>query len=297
MPRRGELSDSVSDAPRFLGSLFAGIGGFDLGFERAGWKTLWQVEIDPTCRAVLADRFPDAARMPDVRQCGRHNLPAVECITAGFPCQDISPMGMARHERRQLGLGGDRSSLVWAALRIVGELRPAWLVLENVPALLSVRAGRDFAAVIRALADMGYVGCWRVLDGSGFGVPQVRRRLFVVAGLGRHPDPEFLADAAPVAAIPRAALPIGQPCPADAWAGYTSTTHNQACVINLGCEVLVAEAGRWHSMAQRARAARLHGLPLGLDPFDQATSMAAGNAVIPAVAEWIAGKLPRAQGP
>jgi len=276
---------------RTHGSLFAGIGGFDLGFERAGWRTVWQVEIDPLCRAVLADRFPEATRLPDVRQCGRHELPPVECITAGFPCQDISVMGQARHEHCQLGLGGDRSSLVWEALRIVGEIQPAWLVLENVPALLSVRSGRDFAAIIRALADLGYLGCWRVLDGSGFGVPQGRRRLFVVAGLRRHPDPEFLADAAPVEAIPRATLPITEPCSADAWAGYTATTHNQASLINIGCEVLVAEAGRWDQMAQRARTARLHGLPLGLDRLHQAASRCAGNAVIPAVAEWIARQL------
>lgn len=69
-----------------VGSLFAGIGGFDLGFEQAGFVTKWQVEIDPTCRAVLAQHFPHATRYNDVRTVGAHNLPAVDVVTAGFPC-------------------------------------------------------------------------------------------------------------------------------------------------------------------------------------------------------------------
>jgi len=162
------------------GSLFAGIGGFDLGFERAGFRTVWQVEQDRFCQAVLKTRFPDAERLSDVRECGKHNLTAVDVITAGFPCSDLSVAG------KRAGLAGSRSSLFWEAARIVGELRPSWLVLENVPGLFSSRRGEDFAALLRGL---GKLGCfrsiaWRVLDSQWFGVAQRRRRVFIVCGPG-----------------------------------------------------------------------------------------------------------------
>ena len=85
-----------------MGSLFAGIGGFDVGFENAGYRTPWQVELNPVNRAVLADRFPHARQFEEVRECGPHRLCAVDVITAGFPCQDIScrlPRQQPRHSR------------------------------------------------------------------------------------------------------------------------------------------------------------------------------------------------------
>ena len=150
-----------------IGSLFAGIGGFDVGFENAGYRTAWQVELNPINRAVLADRFPHARQFEDVRECGAHNLSAVDVITAGFPCQDISIAGS--HAPR--GLQGERSGLFWEVIRILKETQPRWVVLENVVNLLAVNDSRDFETVIRALADCGYVGFWRVLNAQYFGVP------------------------------------------------------------------------------------------------------------------------------
>ncbi|MCL1961678.1 MAG: DNA (cytosine-5-)-methyltransferase, partial [Desulfovibrionaceae bacterium] len=123
-------------APR-VGSLFAGIGGFDLGFEQAGFTTAWQVEIDPLCRAVLARHFPHARRYDDVRAVGVHNLEPVEVLVGGFPCQDVSSMGA------RAGLAGNRTGLFWEVCRIAAEIRPQWLVLENVVGLLNSHAGRD----------------------------------------------------------------------------------------------------------------------------------------------------------
>src|ERR1700678_1941479 len=118
--------------PLTHGSLFSGIGGFDLGFERAGIKNVWQVEIDPYCQRVLAKQFPDAERFDDVRTVGRHNLKPVDIISGGFPCQDISTAG------KRAGIAeGTRSGLWSEYARIIGELRPRFVVVENVAALLA----------------------------------------------------------------------------------------------------------------------------------------------------------------
>ena len=164
-----------------IGSLFAGIGGFDIGFENAGFTTAWQVEINPICRAVLADRFPHARQFDDVRTVGAHNLSAVDVLVGGFPCQDLSTMGARQ------GLAGQRSGLFFEVCRLARELQPRWLVLENVTGLLSCRDGQDFQTVISTLAECGYLGCWRVLDASCFGVPTKRRRVFIIAGLHEPP--------------------------------------------------------------------------------------------------------------
>src|SRR5579862_4144716 len=124
------------------GSLFAGIGGFDEGFRRAGYEILWQVEKEPFCQKVLKSRFPDVRRFNDVKECGSGNLGAVDVLTAGFPCQDLSVAG------KRAGLEGSRSGLFWEVVRILGELRPTWFVLENVPGLFSSNEGRDFAVVL-----------------------------------------------------------------------------------------------------------------------------------------------------
>lgn len=280
----------IDDSRPTLGSLFAGIGGFDLGFERAGFRTLWQVEINRHNRTVLADRFPDARQFEDVRECGAANLAKVNCLTAGFPCTDISNAGNTR-KGGQRGLRGKSSGLFNEALRIITEIRPEWVVLENVPELLTINGGKDFEFVLQSLAGRGYVGCWRVLNAQYFGVPQRRRRIFLVAGLGRQPTPEYLADAAPVESIPSALSARSEPWAADAFAGGTLTASNAACRINLGCEVLVAEENGWRAMAERARGVAVHGFPMGLDAFNLAQHFSAGNAVCPQVAEWIARKI------
>ena len=173
------------------GSLFAGIEGFGYGFERAGWQTVWQVEQEPFCLAVLETRFPKAQRFKDIRECGAHNLEAVDCITAGVPCQDVSVAG------KRAGLAGERTGLFYEFARILRELRPAWFVFENVPGLLSSNRGRDFAEVLRVLmVECGYGVCWRVLDSQFFGVAQRRRRVFIVGSLGRPCPAEVLFEPA-----------------------------------------------------------------------------------------------------
>jgi len=158
------------------GELFAGISGFGLGFERAGMPVRWAVEIEPDCRAVLRRHHPEALILDDVREVGARNLPPVDVISFGSPCQDLSVAG------RRKGLDGARSGLFFEATRIIGELRPTYAIWENVPGALSSNAGRDFGAVLDALAECGAVDIsWRMLDAQYFGLAQRRLRLFLVA--------------------------------------------------------------------------------------------------------------------
>ena len=153
-------------------SLFAGIGGFDLGFERAGFTVVAQVEKDKRCRELLAAKWPDAAILDDVCTAGAHNLPACGVITFGFPCQDLSVAG------KRAGLAGGRSGLFYHATRIINELNPAYCLFENVPGLLTSSKGNDFRLVLTGMDRLGYSGAWRVLDAQWLGVPQRRRRVF-----------------------------------------------------------------------------------------------------------------------
>ena len=153
------------------GSLFSGIGGFDLGFERAGIETVWQVELDEYCRRVLAQHFPRAQRFSDIRECGAQNLPAVDIISGGFPCQDISNAG------KRVGIDGERSGLWSEYARIIRELRPRYVVVENVAALL----GRGMERVLGDLAAVGYDAEWQSIRASDVGAPHRRERIWIVA--------------------------------------------------------------------------------------------------------------------
>lgn len=161
-----------------IGSLFSGIGGFDLAFQRSGFHCSWQVEKDKACSQILKKHFPNVKRFNDVRDCGKHNLEPVDLICGGFPCQDLSIAG------RREGLAGERSGLWFEFARIIDELEPQWVVIENVPGLLSSDKGRDFAVIIRSLAERGYGVCWRVLDAQYFGLAQRRKRVFIVGSFG-----------------------------------------------------------------------------------------------------------------
>jgi DNA (cytosine-5)-methyltransferase 1 len=172
-------------------SLFAGVGGFDLALERNGVKVVANVEIDKHARAILARHFPEAKQFNDVREVSGNDLREAGfiadggIITGGFPCQDLSVAG------KRLGFSGQRSSLFYQIARIADETKAEWLVLENVPGLLTSQGGSDMGAVVGTLAELGYVGSWRVLDAQHFGVPQRRRRVFIVAR--RTSDPTSCA--------------------------------------------------------------------------------------------------------
>ena len=182
---------------RFV-SLFSGVGGFDLGLEAAGWECVAQVEWDKHCQAVLERHWPDVPKWNDVADVSGRDLPPADVVAFGSPCQDLSVAG------KRAGFGGQRSVLFYEATRIIREMRdatgnafPRFVIWENVAGALSSSGGRDFGAVLDELADLGAVDiAWRVLDARWFGVPQRRRRVFVVADLAGecaaaiHTEPE-----------------------------------------------------------------------------------------------------------
>ncbi len=165
-------------------SLFAGVGGFDLALERQGVKVVASVEIDKKAQDVLRQHFPDSTIFGDITGVTGEQLraagfePSNGIITGGFPCQDLSVAG------KRAGLGGARSGLFWEICRLLDETRAQNFILENVPGLLSSNGGKDMAVVVEALVERGYRIAWRVLDAQHFGVPQRRRRVFIVGCLG-----------------------------------------------------------------------------------------------------------------
>jgi DNA (cytosine-5)-methyltransferase 1 len=158
-------------------SLFSGIGGFDLGFQRAGMEVVGMCEIDKHAQKILQRRFPDATLHTDVRKVS-YERRSIDLICGGFPCQDLSVAGKRR------GLDGERSGLWFEFARIIDEAEPAWVVIENVPGLFSSNGGHDFAVIVDWLAQRGYGVGWRVLDAQGFGLAQRRKRVFIVASFG-----------------------------------------------------------------------------------------------------------------
>ena len=172
---------------RYL-SLFSGIGGFDIAFTGAKMECVGMCEIDKNAQEVLRHNFPGVSIYDDVKEIGigTHERGTVDLICGGFPCQDLSIAG------KRKGLAGERSGLWFEFARIIDELEPGWVVIENVPGLLSSDKGSDFAVIVQWLAERGYGVCWRVLDAQYFGVPQRRRRVFVVASFGDGRSAEVL---------------------------------------------------------------------------------------------------------
>lgn len=169
-------SAPVSSARKMtFGSLFAGIGGMDLGLERAGMECRWQVEIDPFCRKVLTKHWPDVPKYEDVRDVGAE-LESVDLICGGFPCQDLS-IG----NQGGAGLRGERSGLWHSFQRVVEELRPQWVLVENVH-----HTWRRWVPTVRVhLASIGYASLPLRLSAAEVGADHHRARAFVLANTHR----------------------------------------------------------------------------------------------------------------
>lgn len=209
-----------------VGSLFDGIYGGGMGAEQAGMQVVWRSEIDPACNTLMDKHRPDIPNLGDVRGVGEASTTAVDVVIGGFPCQDLSVAG------KRKGFAGERSGLWFEFHRVLAELKPGWVVIENVPGLLSscgcidcqtVRRimrihgwlrkrsggkpcpvcvaggrmlkshrGRDFAVLLRGLVELGYGVSWRVLDAQYFGLAQRRKRVFIIGHLGDGAAAEVL---------------------------------------------------------------------------------------------------------
>lgn len=159
-------------------SLFAGIGGFDLAFERAGAQVLMQCELDSFCQSVLKRHWPTVALAKDITKVDPKTVPDADIWTAGFPCQDVS---LARGIHGRHGLKGTHTSLFFRLMELVEERLPKVLLLENVVGLLNSHRGCDFAVILSELTRRGYAVSWRVLNARYFGAPQSRSRVFLCA--------------------------------------------------------------------------------------------------------------------
>jgi DNA (cytosine-5)-methyltransferase 1 len=182
-----------------VGSLFAGIGGFDLAAQRVGWTTVWYSEIHPYASAVMAHRFPEAVNLGDVTQIT--NPPAVDVLCGGFPCQDISLAGKGGGVA-----AGARSGLWREFARLIAAVRPSWVVAENVPALRT----RGLDIVLRDLDALGYVGEWHCIPAAAVGAPHRRDRIWIVAHAAGQPEREPHDEADAVASSRDAWLESGE---------------------------------------------------------------------------------------
>lgn len=174
--------------------LFSGIGGFSIGFEKAGFKTVAFCEIDQDCQKVLNNHWPNVPIYPDIenltgKRLKEDGISKIDIITGGFPCVDLSCAGL------QKGLNENtRSGLWWEMRRIIGELRPRFAVMENVPNFLSGDGGKWFGDFLASLAEIGYNAEWRCISAAAVGKAHLRERLWIIAypdGFMRESDSIF----------------------------------------------------------------------------------------------------------
>lgn len=253
-----------------VGSLFSGIGGLELGLERAGMSVVWQVEIEAYSRGILERHWPGVERFEDVRTVGVHDLKPVDLICGGFPCQGISLAGIGA------GLADARSGLWREFRRIIEELRPKWVLVENVPPLRT----RGLRTVLGDLHALGFDAEWTGLRAFDFGAPHLRDRIFIAAS-----DPKRVC--------------LREP---PGWLGRTVESEGAPFDRRVAEEIAASDPDGLRRLESAWRFATLRGWPEhSRRPFDSAPSLddgiprglvgksrkALGNAVVPQVAEFI----------
>lgn len=185
-----------------VASFFSGIGGFDIGFERAGMTIVFQCEINSFCRSILKKRWPNVPLISDIREISPKDVPEADLWCGGFPCQDLSLANQGKKE----GLNGGRSGLFFKFADLISKRKPRWIVIENVPGLLNSANGEDFQVLTQKLDEFGYGISWRVLDAKYFGTPQRRRRVFIVGSLGTLLSAEVLFEQGAITFVDKTGL-------------------------------------------------------------------------------------------
>lgn len=281
-----------------VSSFFAGIGGFDLGFERAGMNVVFQCEIDPFCQQILKRHWPQIPLHDDITTLIPSIIPTSELWCAGWPCQDLST---ANTDRK--GLAGKRSGLFLRFMDLVKEIQPAWLVMENVPGLLCAEEGTALEAVINTLEENGYLGGWVSCNAFHAGLPHNRDRVFFVASFRSERAYHFFTDSSELSGDTSSRkssktkvrssfrqIPIGDnPLVVQRRGGFGYTMAKSIC------PTLRAQAGG-HQGGHSDRPI-LCGQKLDVDRVGEAYGVSSrmdgrrgrllGNAVIPTISEWI----------
>ncbi|HAZ48655.1 MAG TPA: DNA (cytosine-5-)-methyltransferase [Cyanobacteria bacterium UBA11369] len=285
-----------------VASFFTGIGGFDLGFERSGMKVVFQCEIDPFCQKILKRHWPCVPIHEDITTLIPATIPTADLWCAGWPCQDLSN---ANTERK--GLAGERSGLFYKFMELVGEVHPAWLVLENVPGLLSAEQGTALEAVIDTLEAHGYLGGWLSYNALDTGIPHDRDRVFFIASFRSQRAYRIFTDSSELSGDSpsrkssqtqtRSSLREGAvgdtPLVVQRRGGFGYTLAKSIC------PTLRAQTGG-HQGGHSDRPI-LCGEKLDLDRMGKADGVSSrmdsrrgrllGNAVVPAIAQWIGRKI------
>jgi len=285
--------------PMTVAGLFAGVGGIELGFHRAGHETALLCEVDEGARRVLSMRFPGVPTIPDVRSI--KTLPPVNVIAAGFPCQDLSQAG------RTAGIRGKQSGLIGHVFRLIDERAraPRWLLLENVPFMLQLERGRAMRYLVDALEERNFAWAYRVVDARAFGLPQRRQRVLLVASRTEDPRNVLFADDA---------TPTENQFSPDSWCGFYWTEGLRGLgwavdavpTLKGGSTIgIPSPPGIWDPRRGTIRVPEIRDVERlqGFDPDWTLPALAdksvrpghrwklIGNAVSVPVAEWVAGRL------
>lgn len=276
-----------------VGSLFSGIGGLELGLERAGMRCVWQCEIDPYCQRVLARHWPDVLRLRDVRGVNAGTVPPVDVLCGGFPCQDFSQAG------KGAGLAGARSGLWFEYARVIRELRPSYVIVENVRNLIA----RGLDGVLGSLAEIGYDAEWDCIPAAAFGAPHPRDRIWLVAYPQRGELREQSRRLSGAHGEGPALLAVDGPpwFVADAAGLEAGGSHAQADAVSAGGQARPVPGGGgqrgggggwaspWAAEPDVGRVA--DGVPDGVDRLH-----ALGNALLPQIAEWVGRRIVQYEG-
>jgi DNA (cytosine-5)-methyltransferase 1 len=170
-------------------SFFAGIGGFDLGFQRAGMIPAFHCEIDPYCQTILKRHWPEVPLHDDITTLKAKDIPEAALWAGGWPCQDVSHANFQRQ-----GINGSRSGLFFTFAELARKVRPSWIVLENVAGLLSSDEGAAFESVVDELEEIGYMGVWFTCNTLSAGLPHNRERVFLVGSYRSSLSHQFYSD-------------------------------------------------------------------------------------------------------
>lgn len=264
-----------------VGSLFAGIGGFDLGFERAGFEIKWQVEIDEYAQRVLAKHWPHVRRYGDIRAIDWAGVEPVDVIVGGFPCQPHSTAG------RKLASADERD--LWGEFaRAIRELRPRWVVAENVIGLLSSESGRFAGRVLRDLAESGFDAEWDCISARAIGANHQRDRVWYVAYANgeRQLQPQGREPHERRRTSNRGLEIAGR-------IGYAGSREHEVSVHptpRIFRQTNHAQYASWWAVEPNVGRVA-HGVPNRVDRLK-----GLGNAVVPQIPEWIAHRIKEAEG-